>query len=622
MQPIWLSALLTTALAAPPAMGPPISDFALRDFRGQAHRLSDFRERKLVVVLFLGADCPLAKLYAPRLVEMARAYERRGVAFVAINSNRHDAPADLARYAREHAIPFPILRDAGNAIADRFGAERSPEAFVLDRRRAVRYRGRIDDQYTVSGHRPRPTRRDLALALDELLAGKAVSQPVTEASGCPIGRARPRSQSAAVTYSRDVAPILQQRCQACHRPGQIGPFALTSYREASGWAGAIRDAIEEGRMPPWSASPAHGKFANDPSLTAREKQTLLAWIDAGAPEGDPRHLPPPRKFPDGWAIPGPDVVVSMKEPFAIPAEGALEYQYFVVDPGFREDRWAQAAEIVPGNRAVVHHCSVFLQPPGVTDPRALPEAGPGGSYCLAVMAPGTPPIVLPEGTAKRIPAGWRIVFVMHYVAVGSPQKDQTRLGLTFARPGTVRKEVSTRLMYDLDLAIPPHVSDHQVSQTWEVKRSVLLLALFPHLHLRGKSFRYDVTYPDGTEEVLLDVPRYDFGWQHRYELAEPKRLPAGSRLRCTAVFDNSADNPANPDPSSTVRTGTQSWEEMFNGYFDVVLEDEDLQREATWPRRAWRAAQATCRPPVTALMVLAGGAYLGRRRLARWLQAP
>jgi hypothetical protein len=399
----------------------------------------------------------------------------------------------------------------------------------------------------------------------------------------------------------------------------VAPFALTDYRAASGWAGAIREVVEEGRMPPWGANPAHGKFANDRSLTAREKQVLLAWIDAGAPEGDPRDLPPPAKFPDGWSIPGPDLVVSMPEPFTVPAEGTVEYQYFVVDPGFREDRWVRAAEIMPGNRAVVHHCNVFLQPPGVNDPMALPEAGPGGSYCLTMMAPGTPPLVLQEGLAKRIPAGWRIVFVLHYTPVGSVQKDQTRLALTFADPGSVRKEVSTRLMYDLDLAIPPGSARHEVAQTWEVKRNVLLLSLFPHMHLRGKSFRYDVVYPDGTEEVLLDVPRYDFNWQHRYVLAEPKRLPAGSRLRCTAVYDNSADNPANPDPGATVRTGVQSWEEMFNGYFDVVHEDEDLQREAAWTRRAWRAAQATCRPPVAALLGLAGATYLGRRRLARWL---
>jgi hypothetical protein len=485
----------------------------------------------------------------------------------------------------------------------------------------VRYRGRIDDQYGVGTQRPRPTRRDLAEALEELLAGKPVSRPVTPTVGCPISRVDRPAGGRPLTYSRDVAPILQRRCQACHRPGQVAPFALTNYREALGWAGAIREAVEEGRMPPWGANPAHGRFANDPSLSAAEKKTLLSWIGAGCPEGDPADLPAPVEFRDGWRIPGPDLVVSMPEPFKVPAEGVVEYQYFVVDPGFREDRWVRAAEIRPGNRAVVHHCNVFLQPPGVADPTALPEAGVGalGSYCLTMTAPGTPPLVLPDGMAKRVPAGWRLVFVIHYTPIGSVQTDRTSLGLTFADPKTVRKEVATKLMYDLDLSIPPGAADHAMSQTWEVKRDVLLLSLFPHMHLRGKSFRYAVRYPDGTEEVLLDVPRYDFNWQHRYELAEPKRLPAGTRLVCTAVYDNSEDNPANPDPGATVRTGTQSWEEMFNGYFDVVLADEDLTREAAWHRVLWRRARAVGRPPVAALLLLVGGVYLSRRRLASWL---
>jgi hypothetical protein len=423
-----------------------------------------------------------------------------------------------------------------------------------------------------------------------------------------------------VTYCRDVAPVLQRRCQVCHRPGQAAPFALTSYRAAAGWAGAIREVLEDGRMPPWGANPAHGRFGNDPSLTAGEKQTLFAWIDAGCPEGDPAQLPPPAQFPEGWGIGEPDLVLSMPRPFTVPAEGTIEYQYFVVDPDFREDRWVRAAEILPGNKAVVHHCNVFLQAPGRGNPDDLSEQGSLGSYCLTMMAPGTPPMVLPDGMAKRIPAGWRVVFVVHYTAVGSPQSDLTRLGLKFADPRAVKQEVATKLMFDLDLCIPANAAGHEVSQTWEVRRDVLLLSLFPHLHLRGKSFRYTARYPDGAEEVLLDVPRYDFNWQYRYNLAEPKRLPAGTRLCCTAVYDNSADNPANPDPDATVRAGTQSWEEMFNGYFDVALADEDLTKESAWPRALWRRARGVCRPPVALLAVVFGGVFLTRRRFARWLR--
>jgi peroxiredoxin len=604
----WLSRL---AIAAPEMVGARIEDFTLPDCHGQPFRLGDIRDRPVIVVVFLGVDCPLAKLYAPRLAEMARRYERQGVGFIGIDSNQHDSLSALAAYGKQHRIGFPLLRDPGNAIADRFVAERTPEAFVLDSCRVIRYRGRIDDQNNVTTHRGEAVHHDLARAIDEVLAGKAVSQPVTAAPGCLISRAAKPRVDGPVTYCRDVAAILQRRCQVCHRAGEIGPFALTNYSAAVAWAAMIREVIAEGRMPPWHANPAHGRFANDPTLTGAEKDLLYRWIDGGCPEGDRRELPAAPQWAGGWNIGVPDAILEMPEPFAVPAEGVIEYQYVEVDPGAAVDRWVQAAEVRPGNRAVVHHCNVFLQPPGAPD---FMEAGRLGSYCLAAMAPGTPPLALPDGMAKRIPAGWRIVLVLHYTVVGSPQSDRTRLGLKFADPKRVKKEVATKLMYDLNLAIPPGVSDHVVSQTWQIKNDVELLAFFPHMHLRGKSFRYEALHADGREEILLDVPRYDFNWQHRYVLAEPKRLPAGTRLRCAAVYDNSAANPANPDPTATVRTGTQSWEEMFNGYFDVVLADEDRTQGRPWRETLGEIHERFFRTGLVLSFVLAGALALLKAR--------
>ena len=613
----WL--LLSLSLNAPPApAGRPVGDFQARDYRGAERRLSDWKDRRLVVVVFLGVDCPLARLYGPRLAALAKEYEPRGVAFVGVDANDGDAPTAIGRYARQHAIPFPILKDVGNVLADRLGAERTPEVFVLDRQRVVRYRGRIDDQYGVGTQRPKAAHNDLTDALDALLAGKPVARPVTATPGCLISRVAAAPKAGRVTYCRDVAPLLQKHCQSCHRLGQIAPFALTDYKQAAGWARMIQEVLEENRMPPWHAGPRYGKFSNDPSLRPADKRIVLDWVEAGCPEGDPKDLPPPASFPSGWSIPEPGLVVSMPEPFKVPAEGIIEYQYFAVDLHFKEDRWVQMAEIRPGNRAVVHHCNVFLQTPGDPDMGATGELG---SYCLAAAAPGTPPLVLPPGMAKRIPAGSRLVFVVHYTAVGSEQTDQTSIGLKFADPRSVKKEVATKLMYDLDLTIPPGEAGHQVAQTWELKRDVLLLAFFPHMHLRGKSFRYEAVYPDGRGEILLDVPRYDFNWQHRYVLAEPKRLPAGSRLVCTAVYDNSAGNPNNPDPAATVKAGTQSWDEMFNGYFDVCLADEDLTQPVPWHVSLVGAARKVFRPRVAFLIVLAGGLFIGWRRLRRWARS-
>jgi peroxiredoxin len=260
--------LLLSTEAGPPALAEPspegagvhIADFSLRDPQGRSHRLKDWHDRSAVVVVFLAVDCPLARLYAPRLVELARTYEPRGVAFVVIDPNQHDELADLARYARQHELPFPVLRDVGHVVADRFRAQRSPEAFVLDRQRVVRYRGRIDDQYGVGVQKPAPGRRDVALALDEVLAGRPVSVAVTTAPGCPLSRGQEPKKESGPTYSKEVAPILQRRCQVCHRDGQSAPFSLLTYADASGWAGAIAEVVEQGRMPPWGRTPGMGSL--------------------------------------------------------------------------------------------------------------------------------------------------------------------------------------------------------------------------------------------------------------------------------------------------------------------------------------------------------------------------
>src|SRR5262249_38627339 len=285
----------------------------------------------------------LAKLYAGRLGELARAFEPQGVAFLGIDANCHDSPADLLHYAEAHHITFPLLRDADARVADLFGATRTPEVFVLDARRTIRYRGRIDDQYTVGGRRSEPRRRDLAIALEELLAGRPIRQPVTVATGCLIDRAEPATRPGAVTYSRDIAPILQKHCVACHRPGQVAPFPLRTYAETVRRAKMICEVVRDGRMPPWHANPKYGRFANDPSLTAGERQLLEAGVRQGMPEGDPADLPPPPVFAREWSIPTPDLIVSMPQPVTVPAEGTVEYQVVEVDPGFREDKWVQAA---------------------------------------------------------------------------------------------------------------------------------------------------------------------------------------------------------------------------------------------------------------------------------------
>ncbi len=559
-----------------------IGDFSLKDFRGKTVALSDYQDRQLVVVTFLGTECPLAKLYGKRIAELQRAYDDSHpgqVAMLGIMANRQDSVTEIAAYARIHELSFPLLKDLNQQVAGMLAASRTPQTFLLgpvdqDGQRAVIYQGRIDDQYGIGYAHDQPDRQDLVTAIDESLNGESVSQPWTEPVGCIIGRRRTIRSDAAVTYAGSVAHILQRRCVECHREGQIAPFALTDYEEVAGWAEMMAEVVRQERMPPWHADPAHGQFANDRRMSDEEKQTIYEWVSAGSPRGDPADLPKPRRFVDGWALPTePDAVIySHETPHQVPAEGVIKYQYTIAPTNFEEDKWVTAAEIVPGSRAVVHHVLAFVRRPGQ---QRGDFSGARGGF-LAAFVPGLAAEPLPDGMAKLVPAGSEIVFQIHYTPIGSPQEDRTKLGLVFGAEEDVTHLVRTVSAIETNLHIPPHQSDYQVDATSTAQRNdVVLLGLMPHMHLRGKSFTYTAQFPDGTDEVLLDVPRFDFNWQTSYRLAKPRTLPRGTRIHAVAHFDNSQANLANPDPTVAVQWGEQTWDEMMIGYFDIAIPIQD-----------------------------------------------
>ena len=595
----------SAALAVWAALGAalPVPDFELPGPAGAQVRLSAHAAGRPVVLVFLGSECPLANLYAPRLADLARRLGPDGVRFLAINPVPQDTSAAAAAFARQHRLPFPMVKDPDARVAVRCGITRAPEVVLLDAARRVRYRGRVDDQYEPGGkNRGKPTRHDLADAVGELLAGKPIRVPRTPAFGCLIPKPRAAQADASVTYHRDVAPILQAQCQACHRPGEVAPFSLLTYEDARHWGPMMVEVTGNGTMPPWHAHPDHGRFRNERRLSAEQKATLAAWVEAGCPEGNPADGPPPARWPDGWAMGQPDLVLRMPTPFQVPAEGVIEYQHVIVDPGATTDLWVGAIEVRPGNRRVLHHCNVYLQPPGATDPTTTFETvGVFGSDSVAAYAPGTGPTRYPPGMAKVIPAGWRLHLGLHYTPIGVPTSDQTEIGLKFVDPKAVTHQVLSKLIQDPHLRIPPGAAAHRVEHTYRLETSCVLVSLFPHLHFRGKAFRYVAEHPDGTAEVLLDIPAYDFNWQHRYELAEPRRLAAGTVVRCVAVYDNSAGNPSNPDPTVEVRTGEQSWDEMFYAAFEIALGEEDM-RAAAGPPEARR--------PLPALLGAAGALLL------------
>lgn len=554
------------------------TDFRLQDPRDQdTIALSELcSKNKAVVLVFLGVECPLSNQFVPVLAGLHKEYKDKGIAFVGINANAQDSRERVAMHARQHAIPFPVGKDIGNKVADEIGARRTPEAFVIDSTCTIRYQGRIDDQFGIGYARAgKPTRCDLAAALDEILSGKAVSVPRTDATGCRIGRVAKPKEDGHVTYAKQISRILQKNCQECHRSGRIGPMSLLTFDDALAWSDTIREVVSEGRMPPWHADPRYGKFSNDRGLSQQDKETLLAWLDNGTPRGDGKDLPPPRRFPEGWSIGKPDLIVQMPRAYDVPAKtpkGGVPYQFFTVDPGFEEDRWVQRAEARPDAAAVVHHIVVFIQQRGEF---FNPEA-PGAVLCGT--APGDMPLELADGLAKKVPAGAKLVFQMHYTPNGKAQRDQSSVAIVFAKKPP-RHRVLTVPIYNprfisrLD-RIPAGAENYKIEAEHVFEQDAHLLHFMPHMHLRGKDFLYEAIYPNGKKEILLSVPRYDFGWQSVYRLAEPLAMPKGTKLHCVAHFDNSSKNPNNPDPKKAVYWGDQTWEEMGIGWIDYYLDGE------------------------------------------------
>ncbi len=420
-----------------------------------------------------------------------------------------------------------------------------------------------------------------------------------------VASAQPQP-SLAPTFNKDVAPIFFANCTTCHRPGEVAPMSLLTYKDSRPWARSIATQVGKGAMPPWHADPAIGHFANARRLSDLEKATVVKWVESGAPEGDPADLPRMPAYPDGWRIGTPDVVLEMQEDYPIPETGDVPYVYFEVPANFDEDRWVQAWEMRPGNPAVVHHVIVYVRPPqepgaepaarpapGTPRPRGvvsfaegmdipagqtggppLPEdqrkpafanARPrprGTAGSIGGYVPGNSTRTFPAGTAMRLPKGSSLVFQMHYTTVGKPTTDRTRMGLIFGKEPP-RMALSGTALVNGALRIPAGAANHRVDAEMTLNRDLLLFSMTPHTHVRGIRWYYEAVYPDGRVEPILSVPNYDFDWQHEYQFARPMELPAGTTIKASAWYDNSTANKSNPDPTKDVWWGDQTWEEMM-----------------------------------------------------------
>jgi thiol-disulfide isomerase/thioredoxin len=548
-----------------------VPDLFFTTIDGKKGKLSDFKDKKALVVAFTGASCPISKRFAPSLAELEKEYAKKDVVFVFVDPIAVEgAKEDLRKMANEQGFKGPVILDEDESLARGLGANTTTDTFVLDAARTVLYRGPVDDQYGIGYQLDGPRRRYLREALDAHLANKPIKSRALWAPGCELDIEKNDSPKQDLTYHNRISRILEANCVECHREGGVGPFPLEHYDEAEENAGMIRKVVSEGIMPPWFASaPPKGHpspWANDRSLPPSDRADLLTWIKNGKPEGNPADAPLPIVRKSEWRIGQPDAVFSLPREVQVKATGQMPYVYLRVKTNFSEDRWVEAAEVRPTSAQVVHHVIVF-----VTGPAKFNRDQTGS---LAVYVPGNTFVQFPPGVAKKLPAGATLLFQMHYTPTGKATSDRTRIGLRFAKEHPA-KIVRTLPVANRRIRIPANESNHVETASRYIPPGTVVRAFMPHMHLRGKAFKYELLNKSGDRETLLEVPHYDFNWQLRYELKEPRVLPEGSRIEVTGTFDNSLNNLANPDPNRTVHWGDQSDEEMLIGYVECEFDAKE-----------------------------------------------
>ena len=585
---------------------------ALVDAAGKPVNLADLKGEKATVVVFLSFDCPNSNGYTPTLLDLHREFGSKGVKLVAI-SETELATDELAAKVKEYKLPFPVFADAKQAIADTFKAKITPESFVLDHNLVMRYRGRIDNMFTDRLKRSaKITDHDLRNAVEDVVAGKPVRAPVTVAVGCPIGtRDAVVKAPTTVTFHKDVLPILQKNCQACHRTGEVGPFSLMTYKQATTWAEDIKEYTGSRKMPPWKPTEAAFAFYSDRKLTDDEIKTLAAWVDGGTPEGNPKDAPPPVKWSDDWKLGKPDLVLTPEDDFHLGASGGDNFRCYVLPTNLPEDKYIIGYEVKPGNPRIVHHTLNYWDITGkareleqAAKAKASPDdkdRGPGYSAAMGLgfiplksprsdvpgvgnfggWAPGAMYRFLPQGTGYLFPKGADVVLQVHYHRDGKPEVDRTKIGLYFAKK-PVEHPYQTLVLgpkNPLFLTIPPGKEDHKVLGEAYIQADCEMHSAMPHMHLIGKTVKVSMTPPGGKKTTLVGIDAWDYNWQETYWFKEPLKLKAGTKLEIEAIFDNSSQNPNNPStPPKTVFFGEQTTNEMLFGFFGVTTEDNKRVR--------------------------------------------
>jgi mono/diheme cytochrome c family protein len=559
--------------------GSAVGTLAFKDLSGNSIYLQDSLERGPAVIVFMSTQCPLAKRYTARLNRLHESYADRGVSVFAVFPNSDETDESIAAFAKQVNYPFALVRDVNGYITARLGATMTPQAFLIDQDSVLRYRGSIDD----NRYEDRVKEHHLVAALDAVLTKQELAVSTTKAVGCSIHQTQ-GDAAGKTTYTGHIARILQDNCQSCHRPDQVAPFSLTNYEEASRWRTEIQAYTHERLMPPWKATPGFGDFKNDISLSNEEIELIAAWVEQGAPQGNPKEMPPAPRFNDGWAFGEPDLIVEMPEEYVVGPEGEDDYRHFVIPSEFAKDRFVETIDVRPGNRGVVHHVIAYVDTSGKA--RKLDAADPGPGYTrfggtgfdpasvIGGWAPGNTPVKTPPASGHWLPAKCDIVLQVHYYRTGVEERDRTKIGVYFSkkdRPVPVRPTMAINTKF----VVPAGKKLHTVHAQRTIKQSSYLFSVTPHMHLIGETMKVTAHLPDGTVIPVVQIDDWDFNWQTTYHFRKLQHLPAGTKVKLVATFDNSAENPNNPNnPPKDMRWGERTTDEMCIAFVDLLKESE------------------------------------------------
>lgn len=550
-------------IASAPAPAATIDNFMLSDTDYMGHELYRMTDARAIVIVTTGNGCPIARNLAPQLKTLKARYGGQGVQFLLLNSNLQDGRDAIAREKEEFGIDIPILMDSNQLVGEQLGVTRTAEFFVIDPKTwKIAYRGPLDDRMDYGTQKANAEHPWASDAIEAVLAGRPAMAATKMSPGCLIDfPERAKVATTKISYVKDVAPILEKKCVACHLEGGIGPFPMTSYDMVKGFAPMIREVLRTDRMPPWNVDPHVGKWADDKSLSAAEIKTVVHWVEQGAPRGagaDP--LAAKRRVAQQWPLGKPDLVLEIPA-YTIPASGVVDYQRPVMVNPLTEGRWVKASTFVVNQRQAVHH---FLT--GYL--KEVPADGKGNESrwgaSMGGYAVGAESTLWPKNVGTYLPPGGAIGAQAHYTPFGKEVTDKSQLGLYFYKTGeTPDLVMRNSVIVDPTIVIPAGEARHKETAYIDFPKEALLYSAFPHAHYRGYASDLWIEYPDGARKRLLAMPRYDFNWQREYTFAEPLKVPAGSKLIANYWYDNSKQNPANPDASKTIVWGDQSWEEMF-----------------------------------------------------------